>query len=150
MAPVLTGLLGPQRRVLVLYHREVPSRRDLRDLREAALRLDSWGLRLLALVGVVPEWLRTSIVDAVTDKPWVVSEDSGIFPSRWPRGMRMVICGEETAVDPGVLRAGPLDPGAIIVAPAAATDPARSDRTLAEIAPCAVLPIDAFLSKVLL
>lgn len=150
VAPVLTGLLGPQRRVLVLYPREVPSRRDLRDLREAALRLDSWGLRLLALVGVVPAWLRTSIVDAVTYKPWVVLEDSGIFPARWPRGLRMVICGEETAVDPGDLRAGPADPGAIIVAPAGATDPARSDRTLAEIAPCAVLPIDAFLSKVLL
>lgn len=149
LAPALTGLLGPQRRVLVLYPREVPAQRDLRDLREAVLRLDAWGLRLLALVGGVPAWLRGAIADAIADRPWVVLEDSGVFPARWPRGLRMVACGEGTAVDPAVLRAGPADPGAIIVAPAGAPDPDRPDRTLAEIAPCAVLSVDAFLSKVL-
>jgi hypothetical protein len=149
VTPGLTDLLGQQRRVLVLYPHEVPSKRDLRDLREAALRLDAWGLRLLALVGVVPMWLRTSITDALADRPWVVVEDSGIFPARWPRGLRMVVCGEETAVDPGALRAGPAEPGAIIMAPAGAPDPGRSDRTLAEIAPCAVLSMESFFSKVL-
>ena len=145
----LTGLLGAQRRLLVVYPGQEPSKRDLRDLRDTVRRLDTWGVRIFARVGATPSWLSDTVTEAVWERPWFAIEDTGFFPVRWPRGTRLVASGVGLPVNPATLRAEASDPGMILMIPDGTADATRLDRAVIDIAPCPVLALEEFMTRVL-
>jgi hypothetical protein len=112
-------------------------------------RLDDWGLRIFVNVGATPAWLLDAVKSAIFDRPWFVVEDFGLYPAKWPRGARLAACGVEVSVDPASLTARPDDPGMILMVAEGTPDATRPDRDVAEVAPCAALTLEEFLTKVL-
>lgn len=148
-AEQLAAVWGQQRRLLVSYPGQAPSRRMLRELKESYQLLDRLGLRLAVILGSPPEWLCEPLLEAVHKRPWVVIRNESYAPARWPVGARLVIIDDNVRMDPAYLYPNRAKEGMIIIAPETLRDPTRCDRSLFDVAACQVLDLDGFLSRLL-
>jgi hypothetical protein len=149
LAPALSGIWGPPKRVLVQYSVGDPDRRTRRDFERAIRRLDLFGLRVFATVGSSPMWIAETVRAAVKDRPWFTLADRDWMPARWPKGARLTTLGHDIALRPEWFSTTEHDDPAIIMAPVDTLDATNPNRKLADVVGCNVLELMRFIEKVL-
>jgi ATP-dependent DNA helicase RecQ len=136
-------------RLVVEYPENLPSQTiRKRDLKSFVGRLDDRGMRVVVLIGSVPEWLSEAFTGVLSTRPWVLVKENSWQRPLWPSGNSVIICGSDLHLGPDELNRISKGQELILIAENA-VDKHRPDRLLADVISVPCHPLSRFVQMVL-
>lgn len=140
--------LGAMGRLIIEYCPELPKNIRDRDLTRIFSGFDNDGFRIAVYVGLVPAWLKSSLINAVSFRPWLKECATFWNHTTLPEGNSLIFIGSNVEIRSDQLNAKSIYPELIFI-PYGLRDANNNDRLIFDMLTVPRMNINQFVERFL-